>query len=107
MANIYQKLILLGFVDHEHVPHFGSVLRGVDYLYKKVDNCHIYISLVNYDGVFCEAICEKYVALKNTRVKGVNNKPNLGELSAFHKKGFLPIEVMSFRSENELFEYLK
>lgn len=103
--SLLNELLARGFALHNHKEHFGCEIPYVDYLYKK-GQTHVYVSLVNYDGKFCEAVYEEYLAPKNTYVKGKNNKPKPGEYSEFQKKGFEAIALGLFRNEKELLEKL-
>lgn len=65
----------VGYVPADHEKDFGSVLNGVHYVFRKTDNVHEYVQLVSYDGVFCEAVYELFVAQKNSgKFKGNNTK---------------------------------
>lgn len=102
MTELCKMMLERGYSVHLHKEHFGEEMTHVEYLHKKIGGKYIYVSLVNYFGEFCEAVVECYAAPKNTRIKGKNNKPKDGELSEFHKKGFLPLETRIIRQTDPL-----
>lgn len=64
-----------GYVPADHFKDFGSVLNDVHYVFRKTENVHEYVQVVSYEGVFCEAVYEIYVAEKNSgKFKGNNTK---------------------------------
>lgn len=74
--SVYTDLLSAnGYVDADHVKDFGSVLNGVHYVFRKTENVYEYVQVVSYDGMFCEAVYEIYVAQKNSmKYKGSNTK---------------------------------
>ena len=63
-----------GYVPADQKKDFGAEISYVRYLLRKRGTIHEYVSLVSYDGKFCEAVYELYAAEKNVgRAKGNNN----------------------------------
>lgn len=92
-----------GFKPEDHIPHFGSVLSGVNYLRRDFT----YVSIVSYEGEFCEAVYEVYFASKNTRApKGRDTKGKDVKYSDFQLRGFVPVEMHLLRTEEEIMKIL-
>jgi hypothetical protein len=67
-----------------------------------------YVSLVYYDGKFCEAVYESYIAKKNSRApSGRDEKPKGEKYSKFEKSGQKAIFSMLYRNWKELGNKLK
>jgi hypothetical protein len=97
MEQLQTKLKELGFELHPHVPHFGSELRGVYYVCRKTGKLHEYVSLMSYEGEFCEGHYEFFYAPKNTYLPKGRTKT-----SELVKKGFRDLLGALFRSEADM-----
>ncbi len=90
MKEFVQLLSEQGFAPHSHAEHFGvkqgQELPGVYYAHRCRLGVHEYVSLVSYEGKFCEAVYEAFAAKKNTYQPKGNVK--LAELA---KRGFLAV----------------
>ena len=70
MDNYRNLLTDLGFAPADHKKDFGDIIPYVDYSYRKLPNGSFqYVSLISYEGKFCEAVYEIYKGEKNTRDK--------------------------------------
>jgi hypothetical protein len=90
MKEYVQLLTEQGFAPHPHHEHFGvkvgQELPGVYYAHRCRLGVHEYVSLVSYEGKFCEAVYEAFAAKKNTYQPKGNVKS--AELA---KRGFLAV----------------
>lgn len=101
MKHFLDLLNANGFLPADQMKHFGSVLPGVYYAYKVRGGIYEYVSLVSYEGRFCEAVYELYMAEKNTfRAKGT---PKPSELA---KRGFLQLVAALPRTMADLTKYV-
>lgn len=67
--NITSKLKAVGFVDGDINKDIGSIINGVVYLHRKLNNQYQYISLCSYEGKFLEAVFHVYEQQYNSRQK--------------------------------------
>ena len=109
MQKAIQLLKSKDFLEMGHWEHFGSSLPGVYYAWRHGSNDEMeYVSLVSYEGKFVEAVYEKYLVSKNTRVpKSKDFKAKDEVHSDFQKRGFLPVEVALCHGFKQLEEFLK
>ena len=103
-----QLLTKHGFAEHDHKEHFGYVIPYVYYASrsaKKLDGflLYEYVSLVSYDGKFCEAVYEAYINKKNSYAgKGKDEKLANSPYSKFQKSGQKMVDGNIFRNLNDL-----
>jgi hypothetical protein len=62
-----------GFSDREHLEDFTYVIPYVYYALRKRGSIHEYVSLVYYDGKFCESVYELFMNKKTIHKKGASN----------------------------------
>ena len=97
-----QFINLLGenkFVLADQNKDFGTEIPYVYYVVRKTGGIYDYVSLVFYEGKFCEAAYELYMTEKNTRKpKGVLKQSEMA------KKGFASLQSSLIRSFKELEE---
>ncbi len=96
------QLKALGFEEHPHKPHFGSELPGVVYLCRKTEKLREYVSLMAYEGTFCEGCYEFFYAEKNTYAPKGKQKN-----SELVKKGFKDLSGALFRSDKEMLDLVQ
>jgi hypothetical protein len=92
MNDYIQLLTVQGYSQSDHIGDFGYEIPYVYYALRKRGTVHEYVSLVSYDGKFCEAVYELFMTKKNPYKKG-----NLKE-SEFAKKGMIPLTATLSRS---------
>ena len=80
-----EQLRALGFTDGDQKKDFDCVIPYVVYLRRAWAGKFQYVSLISYEGRFCEAVYELFAAAKNTRCKATNRKEleRLGGVAEF------------------------
>lgn len=101
LDNLCSQLKALGFEGHPHEPHFGYRLKSVEYLCRKTGKLHEYVSLVSYEGEFCEGVYEFFYAPKNTYLPKGRTKA-----SELVKKGFKDLRGGLFRNEADMLSFV-
>ena len=106
VESLTSQLKALGFEEHPHNPHFcsapGSKLPGVAYLCRKTGTLREYVSLMFYEGKFCEGCYEFFYTEKNTYLPKGRVK-----VSELLKKGFKDLSGALFRSEKEMLDLVQ
>lgn len=105
MSGYTQMLLDNGFAQHDQVPHFGSTLPNVEYLYRKhqvgdlVNHQYVSLMYAHDESWFLEACFEAYVSVKNTRgPKGVL------PLRERQERGFSTVMGTLYRSGADLLD---
>ena len=101
-----------GFSSADQTKDFGRELPGVYYAVKKRGSIHEYVSLVSYEGKFCEAVYEVFASEKNPRNPKGNNYLDRAKRGFDQLLGSLPrsledLEKCVTKSDTELSEQVK
>jgi hypothetical protein len=62
-------VVQYNFKEHDQIKDFDYIIPYMHYFLRKGENVYEYISLVSYEGKFCEAVYEIYLSEKS-RKKG-------------------------------------
>lgn len=109
MKSYIDLLSRYGYIVRDHVKDFGQVIPYVYYALRKRGNVHEYVSLVSYEGQFCEAVYELFYAEKNT-YKRSNFKPSESAKRGFTSllsalpRSFVDLEKQINKTEDEIKE---
>jgi hypothetical protein len=95
-----EQLNKMGFKDADQIKDFDYVIPELDYLFRVHNGHYQYVSLIHYQGAFCEAVCEEWVGVKNTRVPK-NIKPEDAV-----KRGFMAKRLALARSWPEIEKFV-
>lgn len=96
-------LIDSGYIHVDQLDHFDYTVPYLFYLYRVNKHYHEYISIVTYDGGFCEAIQELFLSPKKTkaRPKGKDSQRKGDPYTEFQRKGFAPAHTAIARTPED------